>query len=133
MKDKKPIDDWQEITQEVHEVFRACGYEKSWRTDPIAEANGRDQKELWFVTMLGDVELAFRGDSHNWKATSVIHQCRINRPRDEDRDHRWTHIYVEGPFHEGDVRRITENFASLAEDIGMSIALQEGSLPSSEG
>ena len=129
MQDKKqPIDDWAVICEEVHRVFEQSGLEKVWRTDPIAEANGKDQKELWFVTTRGDVELAFRGDSHNWKATSIIHQCRINRPRDEDRDHRWMHVYAEGPFYPKDVELHTAHFINMAEELGVSIAMHEGSL-----
>ena len=128
MQKQKPHDDWAQITKEVHEVFDNSGLEKGWlptvTTDPEDE-----RKELWFLLMVGDFQLSFRGNSHNWKTTSVIHQCKIGKVGAKPRDCRWMHTYVEGPFYKDDVRILTAQFIDMAEEFARSICLQEGSPP----
>ena len=117
---KKPIDDWAIITKEVHDVFENCGYEKGWLADKDGE------KELWFLFVVGKTQLAFRGTSTAWKATSLIHQVKIGKVDAKPSETRWLNIYVDGPFYEHDVRNITAHFTSMAEDFARSLNSQEG-------
>lgn len=128
MRKKPPHDDWAEITKEVHEVFDNCGFERAWIRE--FKSDGEDgPNEHWFLHIVGDIQISFRGNSHNWKATSIIHQCKIGKVGAKPKDCRWMHTYVEGPFYDDDVRFITSNFTQMAEEYAGSICSQEGNPP----